>query len=96
MGQSIIDKIVIMSGIKNRFSFHFDGEENLREIASLKKGGILLSQTLFEYKIRGVKPDGMLDGEYITMPYMPKFMPQAEQFGLSKQLAACFSSPETS
>lgn len=68
----------------------------IEEITGMEKGGILLSQTLFEYKIRGIKPDGMLDGEYITMPYMPKFMPQAEQFGLSKQLAACFSSPETS
>jgi len=51
MGQSIIDKIVIMSGIKNRFSFHFDGEENLREIASLKKGGILLSAHIGNWDI---------------------------------------------
>ncbi len=29
-GQTIIDKVVLMSGIPNRFTFNFDGEENLR------------------------------------------------------------------
>src|SRR6218665_1421891 len=28
-GQTLIDKIVVMSGIKNPFTFSFDGEENL-------------------------------------------------------------------
>ena len=51
MGQSIIDKIVVMSGIKNRFSFHLDGEENLHHIASLKKGGILLSAHIGNWDI---------------------------------------------
>src|SRR5947207_10553203 len=42
-GQSLIDKVVVMSGIKNSFTFNFDGEENLRKIVSMGKGGILLS-----------------------------------------------------
>ena len=53
MGQSIIDKIVVMSGIKNKFTFNFDGEENLREIASLQKGGILLSAHIGNWDIAG-------------------------------------------
>lgn len=65
----------------------------IEEITGIEKGGILLSQTLFEFKVKGMKPDGMLDGEYITMPYKPKFMPQAEHFGLGKALMACFPSP---
>lgn len=65
----------------------------IEEISGIEKGGIILSQTLFEFKVKGVKADGMLDGEYITMPYMPKFLPQAEHFGMAKALMACFPSP---
>jgi predicted LPLAT superfamily acyltransferase len=43
LGQSLIDKVVIMSGIPNKFTFDFDGINNLRHIASLKKGGLLLT-----------------------------------------------------
>ncbi len=53
LGQSIIDKVVIMAGIQNKFTFHFDGEENLKEIASLKKGGMLLSAHIGNWDIAG-------------------------------------------
>ena len=53
LGQSIIDKVVVMSGIKNNFTYHFDGEENLREIASLQKGGLLLSAHIGNWDIAG-------------------------------------------
>src|ERR671912_1814020 len=43
LGQSIIDKLLMMAGIKNNFTFNFDGEENLRNIAATQQGGILLS-----------------------------------------------------
>jgi predicted LPLAT superfamily acyltransferase len=43
LGQSLIDKVVIMSGIPNKFTFDFDGINNLHHIASLKKGGLLLT-----------------------------------------------------
>src|SRR5687767_13479793 len=42
-GQTLIDKVVVMAGIRNNFTFHFDGEENLHTIIALKKGGLLLS-----------------------------------------------------
>jgi predicted LPLAT superfamily acyltransferase len=52
-GQSIIDKVVMMAGIKNRFTFNFDGEENLHKIVALKKGGLLLSCHIGNWEIAG-------------------------------------------
>jgi predicted LPLAT superfamily acyltransferase len=42
-GQSLIDKVVVMSGIRNPFTFEFDGEEHLHEMVRGGKGGMLLS-----------------------------------------------------
>lgn len=53
LGQSIIDKVVVMSGIKNNFTYDFDGEENLREIASLQRGGMLLSAHIGNWDVAG-------------------------------------------
>ena len=53
LGQSIIDKVVVMSGIKNNFSFDFDGEDNLRKIATMQKGGILLSAHIGNWDVAG-------------------------------------------
>ena len=53
LGQSIIDKVVVMSGIKNKFSFDFDGEENLLKITGLHKGGILLSAHIGNWDVAG-------------------------------------------
>ena len=53
LGQSIIDKVVLMAGIKNKFTFNFDGEENLLKIADMKKGGILLSAHIGNWDVAG-------------------------------------------
>lgn len=53
LGQGIIDKVVVMSGIKNNFSFNFDGEDNLRKITALHKGGILLSAHIGNWDVAG-------------------------------------------
>lgn len=52
-GQTIIDRVVLMSGIPNKFTFHFDGEEHLHEIASNGKGGLLLSAHIGNWEIAG-------------------------------------------
>jgi len=52
-GQSIIDKVVIMSGIPNKFTFNFDGIDNLRQLAALNQGGLLLSSHIGSWEIAG-------------------------------------------
>lgn len=52
-GQSIIDKVVMMAGIPNKFTFHFDGRHNLEKIVSLKKGGLLLSCHIGNWEVAG-------------------------------------------
>jgi len=52
-GQSLIDKVVVMSGIPNKFTYDFDGEIHLREMVSGGKGGLLLSAHVGNWEIAG-------------------------------------------
>jgi predicted LPLAT superfamily acyltransferase len=53
LGQTLIDKIAIMSGSGQNYTFNFDGEENLRTITGLQKGGLLLSAHIGNWEIAG-------------------------------------------
>ncbi|HTJ11428.1 MAG TPA: hypothetical protein VL547_05370 [Dinghuibacter sp.] len=48
-GQTLIDRVVLMAGIPNKFTFDFDGEEHLRAM----KGGLLLSGHIGNWEIAG-------------------------------------------
>jgi predicted LPLAT superfamily acyltransferase len=71
-GQSLIDRVVLMAGIKNKFTFNFDGEENLHQIVRMQRGGLLLSAHIGNWEIAGhlLKRIGtrihivMFDGEH--------------------------------
>lgn len=52
-GQTLIDKVVVMAGIRNKFTFHFDGEDNLHKIVARNRGGLLLSAHLGNWEIAG-------------------------------------------
>jgi predicted LPLAT superfamily acyltransferase len=52
-GQTIVDKIALMSGIKNPFRFEFEGENYLRQMVSQHQGGLLLSAHIGNWEIAG-------------------------------------------
>lgn len=52
-GQTLLDKVVVMAGIENKFTYDFDGEDNLREIVRGGRGGILLSAHVGNWEAAG-------------------------------------------
>ena len=52
-GQTLIDKVAVMSGLKVPFTFDFDGEHYIEEIMARGIGGILISAHLGNYELAG-------------------------------------------
>jgi predicted LPLAT superfamily acyltransferase len=52
-GQTLMDKIMVMAGLENKFTYHFDGVENLRAIVQEGRGGILLSAHVGNWEAAG-------------------------------------------
>jgi predicted LPLAT superfamily acyltransferase len=53
LGQTLLDKIIVMAGFGNRFTYDFDGEENLHQIVKQGKGGILISGHVGNWEAAG-------------------------------------------
>jgi predicted LPLAT superfamily acyltransferase len=66
-GQTILDKIVLLSGIKNPFRFDFEGEKYLQEMVEGKKGGLLLSAHIGNWEIAGHLLQRLGTDMYIVM-----------------------------
>src|SRR5690606_38792 len=52
-GQTILDKVVVMAGIENRFTYNFDGETFLQKMVEQGRGGILLSGHVGNWEVAG-------------------------------------------
>jgi predicted LPLAT superfamily acyltransferase len=50
-GQTIIDKVAISAGLRNRFSYEFDGVDILNQLLKEKKGGVLISAHIGNFEI---------------------------------------------
>ncbi|MCG2460188.1 lipid A biosynthesis acyltransferase [Flavobacteriaceae bacterium F89] len=50
-GQTIIDKVAISSGLRDRFTYDFDGVDNLGQVLAEKKGGLLISAHVGNFEI---------------------------------------------
>lgn len=50
-GQTLIDKVAISSGLRNKFTFDFDGIEILKDVLAKKEGGILISAHIGNFEI---------------------------------------------
>ncbi len=52
-GQTLLDKVALLSGVSTNFTFDFDGEEHLRKMASEGNGGMLVGAHLGNWEIAG-------------------------------------------
>ena len=52
-GQTLLDKVIVMAGFGNKFTYEFDGEENLHTIVKQGKGGILISGHVGNWEAAG-------------------------------------------
>jgi predicted LPLAT superfamily acyltransferase len=52
-GQVILDKVALMAGVKTNFTYNFDGEEYLHQLAKEKKGVLLVGAHFGNWEIAG-------------------------------------------
>lgn len=72
LGEVLVDKIAVMTGIKTEFTFDFEGEQFIRDIVSQGRGGLLLGAHMGNWEIGGQLLDRvdvrvnvvMYDGEH--------------------------------
>jgi len=53
LGKVLIDKIAILSGQKNQYTFNFEGEEHLHQLVQDQKGGLLLGAHMGNWEVAG-------------------------------------------
>jgi pilus assembly protein CpaF len=72
-----------------------DGKRRIVQIEEITgfDSQVIQSQTLFQFRVKGVRADGTLDGDYEAAPLKPRMAERAEYYGLSEELISCFPRP---
>jgi len=52
-GKILLDKFAILGGLKDKFTYNFDGEHHLRDMANSKTGGIIVNAHIGNFEIAG-------------------------------------------
>lgn len=65
-GKVIIDKVVMMAGLPNKFTFDFDGEEHLHDMAN-RGGGLIIGAHIGNWEIAGHLLDRIKTPIHIVM-----------------------------
>lgn len=50
-GQTIIDKVAIRSGLRDHFTYEFDGIEQIKQLLAEQKGGVMISAHVGNFEI---------------------------------------------
>lgn len=53
LGKIMLDRITLLAGFKGKYTFDFEGEENLHQMASSGKGGIILGAHAGNWEVAG-------------------------------------------
>lgn len=53
LGQSLVDKMIVMAGVRSRFTFDFNGETHLRAMVKEGKGGLLVGAHMGNWEVAG-------------------------------------------
>ncbi len=53
LGEVLVDKVAMLSGTREAYSFTFDGEEHLRAMSSGGKGGVLIGAHMGNWEVAG-------------------------------------------
>lgn len=67
LGQSLIDRTAISSGLHDKFSFEFDGVENIKNLLSEGKGGVMFTAHLGNINIAKYFFEALDDDHMINM-----------------------------
>lgn len=66
-GQTLIDRIAISSGMKDKFTYEFDGVEKIRETLEKGNGGVLVSAHIGNFEISEYFFDDFDENMYINL-----------------------------
>jgi predicted LPLAT superfamily acyltransferase len=53
MGETLVDRVALLSGAEPGFTFHFEGEEYLHEMSEANRGGVLVGAHMGNWEIAG-------------------------------------------